>query len=147
MLYKLCNNGRAILWDRSFKIVENKLKIEIDETEGLYTAVIKTGNKTYYKTITNGVTELEKEHILPGVVKVSIIKNDQIKPSWECDELFADVKDKMVVVGGNNLQYDTLLNELRAENNVCRKRISELELKVNELTKHYEEIYEGYEIL
>ena len=51
MLYRLCNNGRAILLDRQFKIIEDKLRVEIDETNDLYTAVIKIGNKIYYRTI------------------------------------------------------------------------------------------------
>lgn len=147
MLYRLCNNGRAILLDRQFKIIEDKLRIEIDETNDLYTAVIKIGNKIYYRTIKDGVTDLDKSFITPGVITISIIKNDEIKPTWVGDELYADVKGQAVVIGANTLQYDILLNELRVENDVYRERMTELENKINELTRHYEEIYAGYEIL
>lgn len=147
MLYRLCNNGRAVLIDRQFKIIDDKLRIEIDEVNDLYTAVIKIGKKTYYRTIKNGVTVLAKSFITPGVITISIIKNDEIKPTWVGDELYADAKGQVIVIGANTLQYDILLNELRVENDVYRERMTELENKINELSRHYEEIYAGYEIL
>lgn len=147
MQYRLCNNGKAILLNREFKILDKMLQIKIDESTGIYTAVIKMGKKIYYRTIMDGITGLEKRLITPGVISVSIIKNDGIRPVWVCDEMYADVKDQTVVIGGNTIQYDTLLNELRVENDVFRERISVLENKIDELSRHYEEIYAGYENL
>lgn len=147
MLYRLCNNGRAILLDRGFKIIGDNLVLEISETDELYTAIIKTGDKTYYRTFVNGVAELGKELIQPGAMKVSIIKNDKVQPTWIGDELYAERDDQAVVVGANTLEYDTLLNELRIENDVYRDRMTGLEDKINKLSKHYDEIYAGYEIL
>ena len=147
MLYRLCNNGRAILLNRQFKILRDKLVISINEANDVYTAVIKIDDKIYYRTIKDGRTDLDKSLITPGVITVSIIKNDEIKPTWVGDELYADVDNQVIIVGGNTLQYDILLNELRVENDVYRERMGELENKINELTRHYEEIYAGYEIL
>ena len=147
MLYRLCNNGRAILLDRGFKIIGDNLVLEISETDELHTAIIKTGDKTYYRTFINGVAELGKELIQPGAIKVNIIKNNEVQPTWIGDELYAERDGQAVVVGANTLEYDTLLNELRIENDVYRNRMTELEDKINKLSKHYDEIYAGYEIL
>ena len=147
MLYRLCNNGRAILLDRGFKIIKENLVLEIPERDELYTAIIKTGDKTYYRTFVEGVAELGKEFIQPGTIKVSMIKNDKVQPAWIGDELYAETDDQAVVVGANTLEYDTLLNELRVENDVYRERMTELENKINKLSKHYDDIYAGYEIL
>lgn len=147
MLYRLCNTGRGILLTREFKILSDRLVIEISDKEELYTAIIKTGDKVYYRTFVDGVAELEKGFISPGVISINIVKNDQVKPVWICDELYADVRDEAVAVGGNTLQYDSLLNELRVENDVYRERMTALEKKVDELSRHYEEIYAGYEQL
>lgn len=147
MFFRLCNNGRAILETREFFILDDKLSLSITEDDAMYTAVIKNGDKTYYRTFSNGTADLERSFIVPGVIEVKIIKNDGIKPFWICDELYATRKGDTVAVGGNVLEYDKLLNELRLENNNFRDRISDLENKLAELSKHYEEIYAGYEIL
>ena len=147
MFFRLCNNGRAILETREFIILDDKLSISITEDDAMYTAIIKSGDKTYYRTFSNGTADLEGKFIVPGVVEVKIIKNDGVKPFWTCDELYAARKGDTVVVGGNVLEYDKLLNELRLENNNFRDRIADLENKLAELSKHYEEIYAGYENL
>ena len=60
MLFRLCNNGKAILLTREYKILEDKLAIGLTENDDQYTAIIKTGDKTFYRTFTEGVAELEK---------------------------------------------------------------------------------------
>lgn len=147
MFFRLCNNGRAILETREFIILDDKLSLSITEDDAMYTAIIKSGDKTYYRTFSNGTADLERSFIVPGVIEVKIIKNDGVKPFWICDELYAARKGDTVVVGGNVLEYDKLLNELRLENNNFRDRIADLENKLFVLSKHYEEIYAGYENL
>lgn len=148
MIYRLCNNGRAVLLTREVQILKEALCIELTATgEEKYTVIIKTGEKTYYRPVENRTAELKKELIEPGAISISIIKNDEIKATWACDELYATVDGDVVVVGGNTLQYDNLLNELRVENDVYRERMTALEKKVDELSRHYEEIYAGYEQL
>ena len=147
MLFRLCNNGKGILLTREFKIITDFLVLEIPERDELHTAVIKIGEKTYYRTFEDGKAELSKEFIQTGVITINIIKNEQIQPTWVCDELYAERNGDVVVVGANTLQFDNLLNELRVENDVCREKISELEEMIGELSRHYDEIYAGYEIL
>lgn len=148
MLYRLCNNGRAVLLTREVQILKEALCIEITGGgDDRYTAIIKTGEKTYYRAVEDSAAELKKELIEPGAISISIIKNNEIKATWACDELYATVDGDVVAIGGNTLQYDNLLNELRVENDVYRERMTALEKKVDELSRHYEEIYAGYEQL
>ena len=147
MLYRLCNNGKGILMTREFKIITDFLNLEIPEKDELYTAIIKIGDRTYYRTFVDGVAVLGKEFIQTGVISVNIIINDHIQPTWVCDELYAERNGDVVVVGANTLQFENLLNELRVENDVSREKMTQLENKINELSRHYDEIYAGYEIL
>lgn len=147
MLFRLCNNGKAILLTREFKILKDKLAIGLTENDDQYTAIIKTGDKTFYRTFTEGVAELESSFIGPGVMTITIVRNNEIKPTWICDELYASKNGDVVAVGGNTLQYDKLLTELRAENDDFREKFAVLEKRVGELEHHYEEIYAGYENL
>lgn len=147
MLFRLCSNGKAILLTREFYILDDKLAIELTECDDRYTAVIKTGTKTFYRSFVEGMAELESSFIEPGIITITIIQNNKIAPSWICDELYASRKGDVVAVGGNMLQYDKLLAELRAVNDDFAKRFTQMENRVKELERHYEEIYAGYENL
>ncbi len=147
MFYKLCSNGRAILEKREPVILDNELVITLDVNDNNYTAVITMADNTYYRAFENGIAKLEIRYITAGVIKINIIKNDEIKPFWVCDELAAIRKGDVVVVGANVLEYDKLLNELRIENDKMAKRVMQIEKDLAELAHHYEEIYEGYEQL
>ena len=147
MLYKLCNNGRAILLTREFKILEKNLTIRLSDHQNEHTAIIKTGEKIYYRTFKNGLAELDRSLIASGPIAISIVKNKEIKPTWICDELYADVKGGAVAVGGNTLEYDKLLGEQRIESDELRRMLSKHGEALLELKQHYEEIYEGYKLL
>ena len=147
MLYKLCSNGRAILNNREFEILDDKLTLSIVEDDAMYTAIITSGDKTYYRPFVEGIAELENRHISPGVIGIVIIRNDKTRPSWVCDELLAKVKDGVVVVGGNTLEYDNLLTSLRLDNENTLNKIAQLDEKLKELSDHYDEVFAGYKLI
>ena len=147
MLYKLCSNGRAILNNREFEILDDKLTLSIVEDDAMYTAIITSGDKTYYRPFVKGIAELENRYISQGVIDIVIIRNDKTRPSWVCDELLAKVKDGVVVVGGNTLEYDDLLTSLRLDNENTLNKSAQLEEKLKELSDHYDEVFAGYKLI
>lgn len=147
MKYRLCTNGRGVLLTREIVMLEGNLVLELDgETEG-YTVVIKSGENVCYRSITGGIATLDKKHICSGPIHIFIIKDGEFKRTWTCDGLYAVVKDEQVAIGGNMLEYDQLLTDLRIENEDFRVRMKEQEAELAELRQHYDEIYEGYENL
>lgn len=147
MKYKLCTNGRAVLLTREIVMLEEDLTVEVEgENEG-YTVVFKSGKQVLYRPLVNGVATLKKKFVSPGVVIVIIIKDDEAKCNWYGDSLYAAVKDDSVAVGGNTLEYDKILCDLRLETEDFRVKMANQERELSELRAHYEEIYAGYENL
>ena len=100
MLYKICNNGRAVLVTREPIMIGDALKLQFDEIEDGYTAIFTTGGRNYYRSITNGECLLEKEKISAGVIYLIVVKNDETRPTYICDQLYATVgKDDVCVCG------------------------------------------------
>ena len=147
MLYKICNNERAVLITRELQMLDESLFVEFEGIEDGFTAVIKNGEGVYYRPISNGSAVLMADLIKTGVIQIAVVKNDETKPRWICDELYAIAKYGNVAIAGNTLEYDKILAELRIENDEFRTRMMEYEKELKSLRQHYEEIYAGYEQL
>ena len=148
MLYRLCNNGRGVLMTREPVILEGSLKVELEgPAEEEYTAIIKSGDKEYYRAIREGVFELDARRILPGVMQIKVIKNGAVNPTWTLDELYAVCKGDCVAVAGNTLEYDRLLAEQRAEMDELREKMREFEDRLLGLRADFDANYKGRQII
>jgi hypothetical protein len=147
--YKLASNGRGVLLERRTVMVEDALAIEFDCISDGYTAVIQSNSNAYslYRQINNGVALLEREKIAPGVMKISVIKDDAVNPIWVLDELYAVCGGEAVAVGGNTLECDKLLAEQRAEMDELRLKMSEFQEELLALRNDFDENYKGRQII
>ena len=148
MRYRLCNNGRGVLITREPIMLEATLKVELETPlEEEYTAIIKSGDKEYYRPIREGVFELDARRILPGVMQIKVIKNGAVNPTWTLDELYAVCKGNCVAVSGNTLEYDRLLAEQRAEMDELRETMREFEKRLIGLREDFDANYKGRQII
>ena len=147
MLYKICNNGRAVLVTREPIMIGDALKLQFDKIEDGYTAIFTTGGRNYYRGITNGECLLEKEKISAGVIYLIVVKNDETRPTYICDQLYATVGKDDVCVCGNILEYDTLLRDLRVENNELREDMALFKSQLLQFREEFDEIMKGYNVL
>lgn len=147
MKYRLCNNGRGVLMTREPVMLEGSLKVELETPICECTAIIKSGDKEYYRPIREGVFELDARKILPGVMQIKVIKNDAVNPTWTLDELYAVCKGDCVAVCGNTLEYDRLLAEQRAEMEELRETMREFEKRLIGLREDFDANYKGRQII
>lgn len=147
MLYKICNNGRAVLVTREPIMIGDALKLQFDEIEDGYTAIFTTGGHVYYRGITNGECQLEATKISAGVIYLVIVKNDETRPTYICDQLYATVGKDDVCVCGNILEYDTLLRDLRVENDELREDMALFKSQLLQFREEFDEIMKGYNVL
>lgn len=128
-------------------ILEGSLKVELETPICECTAIIKSGDKEYYRSIREGVFELDARRILPGVMQIKVIKNGAVNPTWTLDELYAVCKGDCVAVGGNTLEYDRLLAEQRAEMEELRETMREFEKRLIGLREDFDANYKGRQII
>lgn len=147
MLYRVCNNGRAVLLTREIKMLEGDLQIRFEGEIDGYTAVIKNGTGVYYRPIIKGVAVLPKKHICAGPVMITIIKDDKAEIAWICDELYAATREGSVAIAGNTLEYDKLLAEQRAEMDELRVQMKEFKAELLQFRQDFDEVYAGTEII
>lgn len=147
MKYRLCNNGRGVLMTREPVMLEGSLKVELETPICECTAIIKSGDKEYYRPIREGVFELDARKILPGVMQIKVIKNDAVNPTWTLDELYAVCKGDCVAVCGNTLEYDRLLAEQRVEMDELREGMRAFKAELEQFRRDFDEVYADADIL
>ena len=147
MLYKICNNGRAVLITRAGAFVDEALTVSFDEIDEGYTAIFSLGSKKYYRKIAHGECALEKKHIEKGPIGISVLKDNETQPTYICDELYAVCRSREVCVSGNNLEYDRLLAEQRCEIDELRAYNAAFKAELQYFREEFERVYEGYKIL
>ena len=128
-------------------MLEDSLKVELETPICECTAIIKSGDKEYYRPIREGVFELDARRILPGVMQIKVIKNGAVNPTWTLDELYAVCKGDCVAVCGNTLEYDRLLAEQRAEMEELREKMREFEDRLLGLRADFDANYKGRQII
>ncbi len=147
MRYRLCNNGKGVLITREASILGGALVLEFDSIDNGYTVVIKNGEHVFYRSVKDGSCELEASKISGGVLQLSVIKNDEVNPTWTLDELYAVRKGNVVAISGNTLEYDKLLAEQRAEMDELRADMLVFKAELEQFRKEFNAVYKGYEII
>lgn len=147
MTYRLCKNGRGVLMTREPIMITGALELLFEGVDEGYTAVIKTGEKVYYRSIHEGKCELEAEKILPGVISIFVAFDKTINPTWILDELYATCGCGAIAVSGNCLEYDKLLAEQRAEMDELRVKMSEFAAALEQFRLDFDEVYADTDIL
>lgn len=128
-------------------MLEGSLKVELETPICECTAIIKIGDKEYYRPIREGVFELDARRILPGVMQIKVIKNGAVNPTWTLDELYAVCKEDCVAICGNTLEYDRLLAEQRVEMDELREKMREFEDSLLGLRADFDANYKGRQII
>ncbi len=147
MRYRLCTNGQAVLLTRELRMLDEDLCIELEGVESGYTVIIKSGENTFYRPVIEGVAILAKKHICPGVLELMVVKDDEAKLVYTCDELYSVAKDGYVAICGNTLEYDKLLTEMRAEMDGLRAQMREFKAELLQFRDDFDDIYAGTEII
>ena len=147
MHYRLCNNGRAVLVTREPVIVTNSMRIYFDNIEDGYTAVVTTESGVFYRPIVGGFCEVRRDSFVRGAIKLTVIRDEDMKPYYLCDELFCVISGEMLVVTANYYEQDRLLSDLRVENNELRDKLADFEARLLHFEKEFERIYAGYDLL
>lgn len=147
MLYRLCTNGRGVLITRELQFIDGLLVIEFDSITDGYTAVVQNGKNVLYRPIREGRCDVEESKLTDGVVKIAVVKDNEVNPSWILDELYAASKDNCVAITGNTLEYDRLLAEQRAEMDELRVQMREFKAELEQFRRDFDEVYAGTEII
>ena len=147
MLYKLCNNGKAVLVTREPRFIDETLTVEFDGADDGHTAIFTVGEKKYYRPVKNGACALEAEKITGGAIKLTVIKDSETRPTYICDELWAVRREGEVCVSGNFLEYDALLSEQRCEIDELRADNALFKKELLQFREEFDHIYKGYEVL
>ena len=147
MLYKICNNGRAVLVTREPQFVDEELVLEFNDTPEGYVAIVQIGDKKYYRNIREGRCSIAKSLLKSGPVKVTVVKDDELRPVYEGDELYALCREGVVVIEGNTLEYDRLLAEQRCEIDELREDNAEFKAELLQFREEFDRLYKGYQVL
>lgn len=147
MLYRICNNGRAVLVTREPQFVDAELVLEFDDTPEGYVAIVHIGDKKYYRNIREGRCSIAKSLLKSGPIKVTVVKDDELRPIYEGDELYALCREGVVVIEGNTLEYDRLLTEQRCEIDELREDNAEFKAQLLQFREEFDRLYKGYQVL
>ena len=147
MLYKICNNGRAVLVTREPRFIENALTVEFDGADEEFTAIFGIGREHYYRSIKSGRCELEVKKIKNGVITLTVVKDSETKLTYVCDEMYAVVNEEETCVSGNFLEYDKLLAEQRCEIDELREDNVLFKSQLLQFREEFDAIYKGYKVL
>ena len=147
MLYKICNNGRGVLVTREPQFVDGELVLEFDGADEGYVAILQTGDKKYYRNIREGRCAYAANLIKTGAVTVTVVKDDELRPVYECDGLYALCREGVLVIEGNTLEYDRLLAEQRVEIDELREDNALFKKELLQFRYEFDAIYKGYEVL
>ena len=147
MLYKICNNGRAVLVTREPCFVENLLEIGFDGCDEGCTAIFTVGDKKYYRPIKDGTCSIEAAKLTGGAIKLVVIEDDATDPTYVCDELWVVHGGDGVYVSGNFLEYDKLLAEQRCEIDNLRADNAEFKKELATFREEFDRLYKGYQVI
>lgn len=147
MLYKICNNGRAVLVTREPQFVDGELVLEFDGADEGYVAIAQIRDKKYYRNIREGRCAFAANLFKTGPVGITVVKDDELRPIYECDGLYALCREGVVVIEGNTLEYDKLLAEQRVEIDELRADNAEFKAELLQFREEFDRIYKGYEVL
>ena len=147
MLYRLCSNGSGVLVTREMQFIEGLLLLDFDSIIDGYTAIIQNGKNVYYRPIREGRCDIEEGKLVGGVAKISVIKDDEVNPTWILDELYVSRSGNCVVVSGNTLEIDRLLAEQRVEMDELRIQMQEFLKELQQFRSDFDEVYAGTEVI
>ena len=147
MIFKICNNGRAVLLTRDPVIIGESIEIVFEGIGEGYTAVFSIGDAVYYRPIKEGRCVLWRDSFVEGAIIATIVKDDEVRPSYVCDELYATCGSGAVVLSGNFLEYDKLLTELREEMDIHRADNELFKAQLMQFREEFDRIMKGYEVL
>lgn len=147
MLYRICNNGRAVLLTREPQFVDSELSLEFDTLDSGYVAIFRIYDKKYYRNIREGRCSIAASLLKTGPVGVTVVKDDELEPVYEGDELYALCREGVVVIEGNTLEYDRLLAEQRCEIDELRADNAEFKAELLQFREEFDRLYKGYQVL
>lgn len=147
MLYRICNNGRAVLVTREPCFFENLLEIGFDGCDEGCTAILTAGDKKYYRPIKDGECSIETAKLSEGALKLAVVEDDSTEPTYVCDELWIVRGGEGIYVSGNFLEYDKLLAEQRCEIDELRADNAEFKKELATFREEFDRLYKGYQVI